>query len=271
MSTSRTVALLWTIVIGYSLLTLVLIALGPVTDATPVPGSIPPGFIEAALKPIDVAYTALLFPIVALVAAKVIVTQGIANGSIQKTTADSTSVLDLVANDDGETDLADLQYLLFNVIAAIFVVTQFAEHPARGLPSIPLALSALIAASATVYTGNKAITKNPPSVQQVLSTQTMAGREVILLGRNLVVGNRPGSLTDSAEQTSIILTGTGMTSPPAVKANEAEPDRVSFTVPSGAETGVWDGTVLTNGGGRARFHGLQVTAIDPAGRTGASA
>src|SRR5947207_10722933 len=49
-STSRTIALLWTIVVGYCLLALVLIATASHSSANPIPpGQIPDGFIEAAL------------------------------------------------------------------------------------------------------------------------------------------------------------------------------------------------------------------------------
>lgn len=260
-STSITVATLWTVVIGYCLLTLVFIALGPVSTDQPTPiGSIPPNFVDAAFLPIDIAYLSLLFPALALVAAKLIYERGKATGDVQKTEATDTSLLDAVLDDQGSVDLGDAQYVFFNAIAAIFVITQFAMHPARGLPSIPQALAVLIAASAVVYTGNRAVAKNPPQVQQILSAQTAAGREIVLLGNNLAVNAAAATPSDVAKATTVVLSAPGRTSPPAIRANRASSGRVSFTVPPTIEDGTWDGVVVTNAGGKAAFHGLDVTA-----------
>src|SRR6185436_5044084 len=85
-STSRTIALLWTIVIGYCLLALVLIATASHSSATPTPpGHIPDGFIEAALKPLAPAYIVLLgAPFAAAAGASAIVGQRVKNNRLQK-------------------------------------------------------------------------------------------------------------------------------------------------------------------------------------------
>ena len=50
--------------------------------------------------------------------------------------------------DDGNTDLADTQYVLFNVIAAFIVVVEFLRAPLNGPPDIPAFLAVLTGASA---------------------------------------------------------------------------------------------------------------------------
>ena len=55
--------------------------------------------------------------------------------------ANGASAADLVTNDAGDGDIGDLQYVLFNLVAMVFVVGTVIKSPTLGLPHIPDACS----------------------------------------------------------------------------------------------------------------------------------
>ena len=287
-STSRTIALLWTIVVGYCLLALVLIATASHSSATPIPtGQIPDGFIEAALKPLAPAYVVLLgAPFAAAAGASAIVGHRVNNDRLQKSKSTSRpNPLQVVADDDGNLDLVNLQYTLFNLIAATFVLTQFIPHPARGIPDIPAALAVLTGVSAAVYTSNKAATSNPATITDVLTPSVRPGQLATIAGQNLVVTPDPSNpagdaanttvslipVRDQAESDSIAGADHPVAHSVAVNAKEATPDTVTFRIPPELPTGRWNVRVRTNAGGSAiirnRLTVLAPVAVDgpPAG------
>jgi hypothetical protein len=266
-STSRTIAFLWTVVVAYCLLTLVLVATARVSTATPPPpGWIPPGWIEAALQPLAPAYlVALGAPFAAAVAAGVIVGQRTSNGDLQKSMNTSRpTALDVVTDDSGNLDLVDLQYTLFNAIAVVFVITQFVPHPARGMPTIPAAFAVLTGLSAAVYTSNKAAVRNPPVITQVLTPQVVAGGQVTVLGQNLVVDPDPSDPAVDARATLVSLASADQAaqSPAAFPADTATPTQVTFTTPPDVADGVWDIAITTNAGAMAVIY--QKLSVRPA-------
>jgi hypothetical protein len=69
---------------------------------------------------------------------------------------------DLIANDEHETDLGDLQYVLFNFVALVFVLlTMLVHEPSGGLPHIPDVLLGLTSVSAAGYVGKKLLPPRP--------------------------------------------------------------------------------------------------------------
>lgn len=269
-STSRAVALMWTVVVGYCLLALSFIATSQHSAATPIPpGRLPDGWVNAAFQQLAPTYlVALGAPYAAALAARTIVGTRTANGTLQKSKADSASMLDLVTDDDGNLDLVDLQYTLFNVITAVFVLLQFIPHASRGIVDIPPALATLSGLSAALYTGNKLTGSNPPRLDQVLTPSVVAGGSVTAVGANLVV-NLPGAdPVAAASQTMITLSHTDSPSPPSFAANQVAADRLTFTVPDGTPAGAgWNLAVRTNAGGSAILFGafdVKVGALPPA-------
>jgi hypothetical protein len=189
---------LWTFVLGYCLLALVLVSTARVSAVMPSPpDQIPAGFVNAALAPLASSYPAFLGgPFAAVVAAKGRVTSRIANGSLQKTTAVTPRFSDVVTSDSGTLDLVDFQYTLFNLIAAIFVLTQFIPHPAHGIPSLPAAFAVSTGVSAAVYVSNKAVSGNRPSISLVSPAVVRPGRTVQIWGANLIVDEALVSTSD---------------------------------------------------------------------------
>ncbi len=104
-STSKTIAAVWTFVVAAALFALVYANL---LDH--------PGALEATNAGGRVGQYALLFgdPIGAAILSKAIVGGQVSSSSNAKTTAKSPALADLIANDSGESDLGDLQYVLFN-------------------------------------------------------------------------------------------------------------------------------------------------------------
>ena len=165
LSTSRTITAAWTLVVAWSITTVLLIVIArsglPHCDLATDFGN--------KLHPLSDTYLLLLGgPFAALVLAKGITLSRLNNGSLVKTTNDAgIKPKDLVSNDSGEADLVDFQFCLFNLIALVFVVVAFAWHPAAGLPAIPTALAGLTSASALAYTTNKAFVDNQPVINKV--------------------------------------------------------------------------------------------------------
>jgi hypothetical protein len=153
LSTSKTIATVWTFVIAAALLALIyaeILGYGQAFEKTNASGV--------------VGQYALLFggPIGAAILAKTIVTQQVSKDASVKPPATKTGLSDLVANDAGETDLGDLQYVLFNFVALVFVlVTMLAHDPSGGLPHIPEVLLGLTSVSAAGYLGKKMLPNEP--------------------------------------------------------------------------------------------------------------
>jgi hypothetical protein len=71
--------------------------------------------------------------------------------------ADKPSAADLVAGDAGNTDLGDFQYVIFNLVALVYVLGTLLHNPANGLPHIPDVLLGLTSVSAVGYVGKKVL------------------------------------------------------------------------------------------------------------------
>jgi hypothetical protein len=150
-STSKTIAVVWTFVVVAALVAVVYASLRNhpealnATDAANVMGQY-----------------ALLFggPLGAAILAKGIVTSQVTKDPAAKTVATSTGLTDLVLNDAGDADIGDFQYVLFNAVALLFVVGMLLHEPVKGLPHIPDVLLGLTSVSAVGYVGKKAL---PPA------------------------------------------------------------------------------------------------------------
>lgn len=173
LSTSKTIAAAWTAVVLYILVVLLLAW---------------PSDWDKALANLSPTYLLLLGgPYASLVLSKGIVTAKTNGGSLQKTSGDGVPrISDLVSDDDGQTDLFDVQYVLFNVSAMAYVIDAFVRASlGSGLPSIPEGLVALTGGPAAVYLANKALSSNPPTITVVTPTVALPGAELSIIGQNL--------------------------------------------------------------------------------------
>ncbi|MDQ6606296.1 MAG: hypothetical protein M3Z06_07085 [Actinomycetota bacterium] len=162
LSTSKTVAGLWTVVVAGGLV----------------------GFVYAQLlghpQALDntnhsgvVGQYALLFggPLGAAIAAKGIVSRQVTNDPSAKSPAPRPKLQDLVADDAGNTDLGDFQYVLFNAVALFFVIGNLLVHSSGGLPRIPDVLLGLTSVSAVGFVSKKALVPPAGPTRKVLPAE----------------------------------------------------------------------------------------------------
>jgi hypothetical protein len=120
-------------------------------------------------------------PFLAAVAARGLVGSQVAGGQSAKPPDDeATSIKQVFTDDEGDTDLIDSQYLLFNLIAVVFFLVSFLRTPSDGLPTIPTILYLLTGASALGYVTNKAIPSGAPTIKSISpATQAPGGMLVV--------------------------------------------------------------------------------------------
>lgn len=82
--------------------------------------------------------------------------------------APAPALSDLVKSPDGDDDLGNLQYLLFNIVALVYVIGSLVQHPTHGLPNIPDVLVGLTSVSAVGYVAKKALGAAPGSTPGAL-------------------------------------------------------------------------------------------------------
>jgi hypothetical protein len=147
-STSKVQLALWTLALAYALLVIVF------HDFVYPPGKLDPRYLLL-----------LGFPAGAAVGAKLITTRQMSSGAVSKKRDTSPrkslsrAVSEIVTNDQGDLDLGDAQYFIFNLVALTAFFIAFLHNPAR-LPVLSDTLVALTSASATAYVAKKAV--SPP-------------------------------------------------------------------------------------------------------------
>jgi hypothetical protein len=171
LSTSKTVAAVWTLVVAYILTALIIVW---------------PSDWQRALSNLSGPYLALLGgPFAAAVLAKILVTRRVGNQTLQKTQGDGIPRLsDLVSDDSGTSDLFDMQYILFNALAVAFVLTGFAKATLGGFPEVPTPLWLLTGGPAAIYVSNKAFGTNTPLIFSVNPARVRETYQFTVYGQN---------------------------------------------------------------------------------------
>ncbi len=154
-STSKTVAAVWTYLLAISLLSVLITKLLGHGEA----------FGNLQHSGLEGQYGLLIgSPLGAAIAAKGIVGTQVANKTSVKTVDTSgPSPSQLIANDVGNTDLGDLQYVLFNFVAIVFFIGTILESPVDGLPALPDVLFGLTSVSAVGYIWKKVLPSSSPT------------------------------------------------------------------------------------------------------------
>ncbi|MEU6893438.1 hypothetical protein ABZ934_16885 [Streptomyces sp. NPDC046557] len=167
LSTSTTLALAWTVILVWLLLTC--LAYGLTAG-----GGI--GWLQGEHGPLSTltsVYLPLLGgPYVALIGAKTVVGIRVGNGSLAKpapkpTTTGRRPLRELIANDSGRTDLIDLQYVALSAVTMLYVILFFLTDVGGGLPRLPAEIWALTGAPAGAYLVNKLATRANPVITHV--------------------------------------------------------------------------------------------------------
>jgi hypothetical protein len=188
-STSKTVVFAWTLAVAYGLLSLVLTMI--FGDSGPWNAQVEKGWSQEE-------YLLLLGgPFAAAVLAK----YATESRSDAKTVAPvgSANAAQLVSDDDCRTDLADLQYVLFNLIALIYFFGAFVGDLSGGFPDLPALLTGLILTSTTAYTAKKFVESTTPAVTSVLPAAAPPGAEVQVFGTQLGI---PSSAAEGVASTT---------------------------------------------------------------------
>jgi len=238
LSTSKTTAAMWSIVVAYFILALGLIA---ATDRDKFAD------LFQSFSPLYLVF--LGGPFAAAVLAKARVSSGVNNGELQKSTAPAPRLADVFSDDDGNTDLVDTQYIGFNFIVAIITTVFFVRAPGFGAPPVPGFLAGLTGASAATYVGNKAlITSNAPTLDRATPSKARRGQLITIYGSNL-------QLPGDTETPSATIDAQ------SAEVSAAEPDRVKARVPLGAHIAAAGVDVVTPAGNDVSKDGL-LTVVD---------
>ncbi|MFF8473248.1 hypothetical protein [Streptomyces sp. NPDC015414] len=202
MSTSRTVAASWILLVVYA----VLLLAGRLAAAS--------GHAErdALLTGLDLARGAGLVSVLGVLCGIAVLVRRVVGLRIlaqrlQKLPAHRPRAADLLTDDSGRGAFADLQYVAVNAVALLFAAVRLARRPDQ-LPDLPWGLAVLVLVSAATYLAGK---------------YAEGGRPVIL---SVVRAREPGDL-DGPIRTGddIEIRGTGFVPPGAHGA-----DRLSRTV-----------------------------------------
>lgn len=239
-STSKTFVFMWTLLVAWGLVALLfagnfLPIHHCVNEDEPTCASDAIGFLQLGWRTfvkagLDSAYLVLLgIPAGAAVAAKAVTENKVASKSLPVTPLShedktpAARIMQIFSADDGTTDLADFQYMLFNLILAAYFVSGLVSLTSLGLPKLPDTLLGLTSVSAALYVGKKIATRVQPRITAVIPS-LLAGR-----GRITIVGT---DLTEdpslpSRREPRVMVNGVEA----AAEADPTIADQINATVP----------------------------------------
>jgi hypothetical protein len=184
-STSKTIAAAWTLVVAWMVVAEAFVAAFPAH---------PPNTFSGLLASAsDLYFVFLGGPYAAAAFAKASTQSKIAQGTLTKTPG-TPSASDLISDDNGNVDLYDFQYVLFNVLALLIVAISFGVHPDKGLPDVPTFLAILTGGSALTYTVNKATAADVPQITSVTPANARIGDVITITGVQLSSTTAGGTL-----------------------------------------------------------------------------
>jgi hypothetical protein len=247
-STSKTVAFAWTLAIGFGLISL--LVANWLGDSTGWDNQVKTGLQEEYLLLLGGPFAAAVLAKTSAVAQSG--TQGKAPAPVG-----TASPTQLVTDDEGNTDLGDFQYFLFNMIALAFFLGQLIGNLDDGFPNLPPLLTGLTLTSAGAYAAKKLIQQARPTLTSVIPSTASPGMSGIqIYGLNLLV---PASASPSgADLAPTVSVGS---KPATVTAHDQilGADRLTVTVATDATVGA--GTICV-----VRADGI--AGVGPAGSDG---
>jgi hypothetical protein len=246
LSTSKITAFLWTAVVFYFILAIALISGFQSDNYTKLIHSISPLYLVF-----------LGGPFAAAVLAKGIVSSAVDSGVVQKSAADKPRLADAFSDDDGNTDLVDTQYILFNLLVAGIVVAQFVHAPRTGTPPIPDFLAILTGGAAATYVANKGVSPATPkpAIDRVVPPTARVGANIRIVGSHLLAqgdAGPPTVLVDGFDASPVSRAQSGQVEARIPASVAPRPATVTVRTPAGAEvteagklTVVADGITVT--------------------------
>lgn len=184
----------------------------------------------------------------------------------------SESATQLIVDDNGETDIGDFQYVVFNLLALVYYLGTFVPHLSSGMPNLPELLTGLALTSAAGYSAKQLVAQAAPVLTALhpLSappTHGTATSSIQVWGRNLIV---PASASADGKPALPIVDIGGHNAEVTALSQPVGVDSLSVTVPEGLLAGHAKLTLLRADGLRASGPGgtdgltLTVTAPRPA-------
>src|SRR5215211_297867 len=180
-------------------------------------------------------------PAAAALLAKTFTTTKISNGTVENTVAEEPSLKDVVSDDEGNTDLFDFQYFLFNLVLLLwFAVEMFRtlHDPSRladeayFLPPLPLSLVGLTSASAASYVVKKGLESERPVLQAAYPSAAAPHEEVRLTGRYLrITSAAPEGGQPAQAPTAVTFGGRPASISSPLRANPQGFDEIGVVVP----------------------------------------
>ena len=254
-STSKTFVLMWTLLVGWALTSLLIagqiihthscvnikdlqISINMCAANKDQVGLLQIGWHSFLTAGLSGAYLVLLgIPAAAAVAAKGITQSKADAGKLAKTSASgkqnaAARVAQIFSADDQTTDIGDFQYVIFNLITAVFFVTQFVEPSTQGLPTIPDTLLGLTSVSAALYVGKKAATRSQPKITGVFPSILRAGETITIIGNGLTDDPTQPRPSTGISKPQVMIEGRPV---PAenVNVDPTVADRLTAKVPAG--------------------------------------
>jgi hypothetical protein len=244
LSTSKTVAFVWTYVIAFAMIALGLADLFGDPD----------GWRKLAKNGLQEEYLiALGGPYAAAVIAKYSAVSASQSSGKPSAAPGDEKAKDLVANDQGGGDLGDFQYVLFNAIAIASVLIAFLRDVGSGLPAIPSVLAGLALTSAGAYSAKKLVSASPPSLTNLLPPTADRNGTVQVWGSNLVL---PAVAASESPQMPTIMIGSAPVTITDASASPGGTSRLTVVVPKTLKPGPYivsavrdDGLPATGPGG----------------------
>jgi hypothetical protein len=237
---------MWTLLVGWALVALLVAGelLGIKDCVTKGPDCSPDaiGFLQLGWRSflksgLDTSYLVLLgIPAAAAVAAKAVTESKVAAGTMPPapvTAADRgfpARVMQIFSADDGSTDIADFQYLIFNLILATYFVSEVVHLTSVGLPPIPDTLLGLTSVSAALYVAKKAATRTQPTIAAVFPSFLVPTRTITITGSSLT--DDP-ALAQKRKAPKVKINGVEAQN---VTADPQVADQITATVPAGLNT-----------------------------------
>ncbi|MET7616479.1 hypothetical protein [Streptomyces sp. NPDC005408] len=162
LSTSRAVATAWVLLVAFAVLVLAL-QLGWASSAADR---------DELIEGLGLAHGAGMLSALALVCVIAVVVRSVVavrvtGRQLQKIRADRPRLADLLCDDGGRGNFADVQYALVTAVAVVFALVRLARRPEQ-LPDLPWGLALLVAVSAATYFAGKYAEGGRPVVLSVV-------------------------------------------------------------------------------------------------------
>lgn len=230
MSTSKVVALAWTYALFFGLLSLIV--------AKWLGNSV--GYDKLVENGLQEEYLLLLGgPYAAAAIAKYnVVSQSQGQSGKPIAPVGEASAKQLVTDDEGDMDLGDFQYVLFNLLGLVFLLGTFVPHLQEGLPQLPAVLTGLALTSAGGYAAKQLVQQAGPILTSLLPSSVAHGAsppaKVEVWGQNLIV---PAGVAPDGAALAPTVTVDGLVATVTASEQVLGADHITVELPSTAAAG----------------------------------